>query len=108
MTFVTAEQIRNGILKDMDVLVQGGGGAHAQSEELEAPGRDAIRDFVKNGGGYLGICAGAYLASSARDSDLGIMNSRVIDSEHWARGRGDVELGFSPVGSTKLASRNRR
>jgi len=102
LTFVTAEQIRNGVLKNMDVLVQGGGGAHTQSDELEAPGRDAIRDFVKNGGGYLGICAGAYLASSAKTSDLGIMNARVVDSEHWARGRGDVELGFTPTGQQEI------
>jgi glutamine amidotransferase-like uncharacterized protein len=102
MTFVTAEQIRNGVLKDMDVLVQGGGGAHAQSDELEAPGRDAIRDFVNKGGGYLGICAGAYLASSAKASDLGILNARVVDSEHWARGRGDVELGFTSTGQQEI------
>jgi len=102
LTFVTAEQIRSGVLKDMDVLVQGGGGAHTQSEELEAPGRDAIRDFVNKGGGYLGICAGAYLASSAKASDLGILNARVVDSEHWARGRGDVELGFTPTGQQEI------
>jgi len=102
LTFVTAEQIRSGVLKDFDVLVQGGGGAHAQSEELQDKGRDAIRAFVKDGGGYLGICAGAYLASSARDSDLGILNARVVDSEHWARGRGDVELGFTAVGQKEI------
>jgi glutamine amidotransferase-like uncharacterized protein len=102
MTFVTAEQIRSGVLKDFDVLVQGGGGAHEQSEVLEAKGRDAIRDFVRGGGGYLGICAGAYLASSAKKSDLGLLNARVVDSEHWARGRGDVELGFTPEGQRQI------
>jgi phosphoribosylformylglycinamidine (FGAM) synthase-like amidotransferase family enzyme len=102
MTFVTAQQIREGVLKNEDVLVQGGGGAHTQSEELEAAGRDAIREFVKNGGGYLGICAGAYLASSAKASDLGILNALVVDSAHWARGRGDVELGFTPAGQKEI------
>jgi len=98
MTFVTAEQIRKGVLKDFDVVVQGGGGAHAQADELEPAGREAIREFVKAGGGYLGICAGAYLASSGSPVYLGILNARIVDSQHWARGRGDVELGFTPEG----------
>jgi len=98
LTFVTAEQIRSGVLKGFDVVVQGGGGAHAQADELEAGGREAIREFVRGGGGYLGICAGAYLASADEPFYLGILNSRVVDRQHWARGRGDVELGFTPEG----------
>ncbi len=98
LTFVTAEQIRSGVLKDFDVVVQGGGGARVQAEELEAKGREQIRAFVAAGGGYLGICAGAYLASADEPFYLGILNSRVVDRAHWARGRGDVELGFTPEG----------
>jgi len=102
LTFVTAKQIRDGVLKDFDVIVQGGGGAHEQSSVLEDKGRDAIREFVHNGGGYLGICAGAYLASSGSKAYLGMLNARVVDSEHWARGRGDVILGFTPVGQKEI------
>ncbi|MFC6645217.1 BPL-N domain-containing protein [Granulicella cerasi] len=95
---VTAEQIRAGALKDFDVIVQGGGGSKSQAEQLQPEGREAIREFVRNGGGYLGICAGAYLAASDKDYQLKILNARVVDREHWARGRGDVELGYSRVG----------
>ena len=102
LTFVTAEQIRSGVLKDFDVLVQGGGGAHAQADQLQEPGIVAIREFVKAGGGYLGICAGAYLASSDEPYNLGILNSKLIDRAHWARGRGDVELGFTPDGQKEI------
>jgi hypothetical protein len=104
LTFVTAKQIREGVLnrKDFDVIVQGGGGAHEQSSMLEDKGRDAIREFVRGGGGYLGICAGAYLASSGSKAYLGMLNARVVDSEHWARGRGDVELGFTPAGQKEI------
>jgi hypothetical protein len=102
LTFVTAKQIREGVLKGFDVAVQGGGGAHAQADELEEQGREQLREFVRAGGGYLGICAGAYLASADEPYYLAILNSRVIDRRHWARGRGDVELGITPAGQSEL------
>jgi putative intracellular protease/amidase len=106
LTNVTAEQIRAGVLKDFDVIVQGGGGSKAQAEQLQPEGREEIRKFVRAGGGYLGICAGAYLASSDKDYQLGLISSRVVDREHWARGRGDVELGFSSIGLKELGLTN--
>lgn len=108
LTNVTAEQIRAGALKtsDFDVIVQGGGGSKAQSEQLQKEGREEIRKFVRSGGGYLGICAGAYLASADKDYELGLISSRVVDREHWARGRGDVELGFSSVGLRETGTKN--
>jgi putative intracellular protease/amidase len=102
LTHVTAKQIRNGVLKDYDVVIQGGGGSRAQADALQPAGRDAIREFVRNGGGYLGVCAGAYLAASDKDYQLGILNARVLDREHWARGRGDVVLDFSKTGQQEL------
>jgi len=102
VTHVTAADIRNGVLKNYDVVIQGGGGSIAQAKSLEPAGRDAIREFVRGGGGYLGVCAGAYLAASDKDYQLGILNARVIDREHWARGRGDVVLDFTPTGQQEL------
>jgi glutamine amidotransferase-like uncharacterized protein len=102
LTHVTAQQIRDGVLKDYDVVIQGGGGGRAQSEALQPVGREAIREFVRAGGGYLGVCAGAYLAASDKDYQLAILNARVVDREHWARGRGDVVLDFSKTGQQQL------
>jgi putative intracellular protease/amidase len=102
LTHVSAKDIRNGVLKDYDVLIQGGGGSRAQADALKPEGRNAIREFVRNGGGYLGVCAGAYLAASDKDYQLGILNARVVDRAHWARGRGDVVLDFSKTGQDEL------
>src|SRR5690606_30709410 len=63
-TRVTPEEIRNGVLKDYDVLIMPGGSASLQSKNLEEKGREVIREFVRNGGGYVGICAGSYLATT--------------------------------------------
>ncbi len=58
-----ADAIRQGDLSDLDLLVVGGGWAWDQWQDLGPAGIAKIRDFVMDGGGYLGICAGAYLAS---------------------------------------------
>ena len=59
---LTAEGVRNGALDGYHLLVVPGGWASLKSEELQVEGRDRLRRFVKNGGGYLGLCGGAGLA----------------------------------------------
>lgn len=102
---VTAEEIRQGALADFDVLAQGGGRASIQSDALGDAGKEKIREFVRNGGGYVGICAGAYLAASDRPYYLRLVNARVIDREHWARGGGDVQIRFTEEGRRALRQR---
>jgi putative intracellular protease/amidase len=95
---VTGEDIRAGKLKDFRVLIQPGGSGSGQAKDLGEEGRAKVKDFVKNGGGYIGICAGAYLASRSYDWSLHILDAEVVDRAHWARGTGDVELKLSPKG----------
>ncbi|PTX96278.1 cyanophycinase [Spartobacteria bacterium LR76] len=99
---VSAEQIRAGILEGFDVLAQGGGRASIQSDALGETGKEKIREFVRDGGGYVGICAGAYLAASDRPYYLRLVNARVVDREHWARGGGDVQIRFTEEGRRNL------
>jgi hypothetical protein len=89
---ITAEEIQDGLLEDFDVLIQPGGSGSKQAAELGETGREKIRAFVKNGGGYVGICAGAYLASADYDWSLGLLDAKVVDRKHWARGYGEVQL----------------
>jgi hypothetical protein len=103
---VDADGIRNGALAGMDVLVQPGGSGSAQAKKLEESGRDKIKQFVKNGGGYVGICAGSYLASSYYPWSLHLLNADVVDREHWARGRGTVQLKLSSLGQSMLDQPN--
>ncbi len=95
---INAEDVRAGILSKFDVLVQPGGSGSKQAKTLEESGLDSIRNFVKHGGGYLGICAGAYLSTTFYPWSLGILNAWVVDREHWARGSGDVVLKLTPEG----------
>lgn len=59
---LTAEAVRNGAMNGYQLLVVPGGWASLKSEELGTAGRDELRRYVRNGGGYLGLCGGAGLA----------------------------------------------
>jgi glutamine amidotransferase-like uncharacterized protein len=64
--YSTSNVINSKTLSTYDVLILPGGDAstYINSEELD---RGAIKQFVSDGKGYLGICAGAYVASSRVD-----------------------------------------
>ncbi|EIP97293.1 Trehalose utilization [Opitutaceae bacterium TAV1] len=106
-TMLAPEQVGATDLAAFDVIVFCGGSGSAQSKAIGDSGRANVRKFVENGGGYVGVCAGAYLACSGFDWGLGILNARTVSSK-WRRGRGymDVELSdagralFGPVKDT--------
>jgi len=99
---LTPAEIRAGRLQAFDLLIMPGGSGSLQSKKLEETGLANIREFVKTGGGYCGICAGSYLASSDYTWSLHLLNAKVFDRAHWARGTGDVTLTFSENGQQLL------
>jgi glutamine amidotransferase-like uncharacterized protein len=104
ITAIDAEQIRAGRLDEFDVLIHPGGSASEQSRTLGKRGRRRVRQFVKEGGGFIGICAGAYLASANYPWSLNLLDARVVDSEHWARGKGEVQLRLPTIGRSALGA----
>jgi Biotin-protein ligase, N terminal len=98
---MTPAEIRAGRLRGFDVLVMPGGSSRKEGATLGELGRRNIRAFVRDGGGYVGICAGAYLATPG-DHNLGLINARLVDREHWARGNGDVWVKLTPLGRRAL------
>ena len=102
------EEIQAGRLTAFDVIIVPGGSGSKQAEKLGENGREVIRQFVRNGKGYIGICAGAYLASSDYTWSLNLLNAKVIDRAHWARGTGDVELSLNELGRELLTEREPR
>lgn len=101
-TRINGEDIRSGTLEKYDVLLHPGGSGSKQAKGLEELGRDRVREFVRQGGGYVGICAGAYLASSDYSWSLNILDAKVVDRAHWARGNGDVKIRLTEKGKTLL------
>ncbi len=96
---ITSDEIRAGKLADIDVLIHPGGSGSKQGRALDTLGREAVREFVRGGGGYLGICAGAYLATNEYSWSLNLIDAKVVDRTHWARGTGMVVIDFSAEGA---------
>jgi glutamine amidotransferase-like uncharacterized protein len=58
-------KITGTVLNGKDVIVlPGGDGGHAYLDHFTDAEEKLIKDFVYNGGGYFGICAGAYLGAN--------------------------------------------
>lgn len=108
VTKLTAEQIRAGGLTGLDLLIHPGGSGGEQGRNLEAPGREKIRGFVREGGGFIGICAGAYLASAHYPWSLNLLAAKVIDTRHWNRGTGTVDIELTPAGREVLRTTNQK
>ncbi|MDJ0974082.1 MAG: succinylglutamate desuccinylase/aspartoacylase family protein [Planctomycetota bacterium] len=87
------EEVRSGGIFACDVLLFPGGLGSKQGRNIDAAGRERVRAFIDGGGGYVGICAGAYLALDGYTWGLKVVRAKTLSSR-WARGRGklDVEL----------------
>jgi glutamine amidotransferase PdxT len=83
--YLSGDEIRDGALRNFDVLVVPGGSASVESMSMGVGARDQIRRFVHDGGIYMGVCAGAYLASQMKNFYLGFLPVKTRDEGHWNR-----------------------
>lgn len=98
---LSEQDVANLNLSAYDVLVFPGGSGSGQSKGIGEAGLKNVRDFVSNGGGYVGICGGAYLACSNFSWGLGILNAGTVSSK-WRRGHALLDLEVAPTGASLL------
>jgi predicted deacylase/glutamine amidotransferase-like uncharacterized protein len=103
---VSPEDIRAGALTNYNVVIFGGGSGSKEAEAIGERGRSNVINFVANGGGYVGICAGAYLATSGYTWSLHLLNVKTV-SPKWQRGRGEVKLEITDQGRKILQTRDK-
>ncbi len=84
-------------LQDKDVVIFTGGSGSKQGNAIGEAGRAEVQRFVRAGGGYLGICGGAYLACSKFSWGLGLLDAQTVSSK-WKRGQGDVQIEITAAG----------
>ena len=96
------KDIQAGRLSEFALVVFPGGSGGGEGRALGEEGRERVRQFVREGKGYIGICAGAYLASCDYPWSLNVLNAKVLDKQHWARGNGTVEIRLSDEGKALL------
>lgn len=82
---IEGDDLSNGVLKDFDILLVPGGSAGKEAESMGKESREEVRRFVERGGAYMGVCAGAYLSSRARENYLALIPLDTVDKEHWYR-----------------------
>ncbi|MDH5493081.1 MAG: BPL-N domain-containing protein [Myxococcales bacterium] len=95
-------EVRAGGLAAQDVVVFTGGRGSIQGRNLGPEGRAEVRAFVAAGGGYVGICAGAYMALQGEPEfhKIAFVAGRHATGDHWRRGVATVDV--EPVGGGAL------
>lgn len=97
-TYGTATVINSATLAGYDVLAMPGGTDGDYYVSSSSISGNAIRNFVSNGGGYLGICAGAYsgvkqVVSSTHGNYNGWgVAPHVIATRPWVEGNVPVQI----------------
>lgn len=81
-------------LSQFDVVLCPGGSGSKQAAAIGKPGRDAIKQFIHGGGGYLGICAGAYLCSSHYSWSLDVVGTSVFTGSREIEGVGKKQMWY--------------
>ena len=61
LTLLDADDVRSGALDKLDILVMPGGSSPAIKKDLKPEGAEKLKSFIRNGGGYVGTCAGCCL-----------------------------------------------
>jgi glutamine amidotransferase-like uncharacterized protein len=74
LTFLDGDDIQGGKLNQSRVLAVSGGDTFALAEGLGREGAAALEDWVRDGGLYLGSCAGAYLPLCSSKVPLNLFN----------------------------------
>ena len=95
---VDAADVRAGKLAGARVLVVPGGLSRTQATALGRDGREVVKRFVADGGGYVGVCAGCYLASSQYEWSLHLLPVTVVDAANWERGIKPLAVELTPAG----------
>ena len=66
-----------------DVLIIAGGEPYQIRLQMEGKGANAIRKFISDGGGYIGICAGAVLAIPKSPSLDLLQHIKTVNDNIW-------------------------
>lgn len=89
---VNGQDIRNGVLDQFDLFLLPGGSGLGEAASMQPEGVEKVKEFVRSGKGYLGICAGAYFPIQQN-----FMNAKT-KSPLWRRGKAMLELELSDAG----------
>ncbi len=86
--------LRPTVLTQIDVLLFPGGSGSKQGKAIGEERRRHVRQYVRDGGGVVGICAGAFLCTSHYDWSLNLMNAAVFNKTVEIPGKGRKSMWY--------------
>ena len=108
LNHVGPADLRTGALDQFDVVIFPGGSGSKEALAIGPKGCLAVREFVRRGGGYVGICAGAFLATAKYDWSLALVDAKTFTGKRevpgvgmksmWLRGKGAVKMELTEEG----------
>lgn len=90
--------IAEGALEQFDVVMFPGGSGKAEAAALGEEAKEAVRAFIRGGGGYVGICGGAFLSSANYEWSLALLNNNTIPGRLHERGGGVIQVEVTDEG----------
>jgi len=94
--------VHAGVLDQFDAVIFPGGSGSEEAAALGEEGRRMVRKFVESGGGYVGICAGAFLATAKYDWSLGLINAKTFTGKQYVPGVGEKSMWFRGSGNVLM------
>lgn len=67
LTLLDGDDVRSGALGKLDLVVMPGGSSPAIKKDLGPVGVSELKNFIRNGGGYIGTCAGCCLMMEEKE-----------------------------------------
>ena len=96
---ISPYDIISGKLNKTDAIIFPGGSGSKQLNSLGKTGKQKVINYIKNGGGAIGICAGAYMMCQTEGyPSLKIGDVKHLDRPHYNRGRGLIEFKLNDEG----------
>lgn len=101
---IDAQLIRAGALDRTDVLVVPGGTASGMLRNMGADVRQRISAFVRNGGGFIGTCAGCYVVTAPIKGHMDRLGLIPFSSGGYGGGV-DMPVAFTHEARTRFGLR---
>ena len=99
LTLLDGKDLREGRLDELELLIIPGGSSAKQYRSMQESGAEAVRQFVKRGGAYVGICAGFHCALNRKER-IGLLPFEYLQGAGGAAALLAVDL--SPRGGEVL------
>ena len=99
LRLLTGEDLRKGALKEIELLVMPGGSSKLQMRSMAPEGVKALREFVQNGGSYVGICAGFHITLNRKERAALLPYTYIPEA---VGAKGHVFIDLSPEGGDIL------